>query len=71
MNPEDVLSEISQSQYDKCQRDSTYMTCSVVKFRETENRMEVARDWRGEEGSGGIISSIGTAFQFCKTKRIR
>ena len=40
----------------------------VVKIRETESRMVVARDWR--EGRTGRYCLVDVAFQFCKMKRV-
>ena len=57
MNLEGVtLSEMLQSQTDKCIGVHLYEVCGVVKFTNTESRMVATRDWgavrrgRGTEG---------------------
>lgn len=68
MNPEDtMLSEISQSEKKKyCMISPISEASKVVKIRETESRMMVAR---GREGQGkGSCCLMGIKLQFCKMK---
>lgn len=46
INPEDIISEISQSQKDKyCMVPLTYAVSKIDKFIETQSGMVVARAW--------------------------
>lgn len=68
MNLEDImLSEVSQSQKDKYSMIPLNEGSGIVKFIETEGRMEEASGWEEEETGGCCI--MGTELQFCKMKK--